>query len=562
MSNSSSGASDNFEARQNSFTYYPVALSVMTTVFFMWGFLTCLNDILIPHLKTVFELNYAQAMLVQFTFFGAYFLMSIPGGKIVSSLGYKKGIVTGLIIAAIGAFGFWPAAISSNYYIFLLALFILATGITILQVAANPYVTLLGSQKTSSSRLNLAQAFNALGTTVAPYLGGILILVGASYTLPKDVATAPETIQLISTLENKPTTDIQSAFNQAKPENVAYALKNIPPFIFNKLSNELLLEQANRLPPEILGTVLSDIPTEQKLYILSNIPAEKLEQLPADALVQSMDGLVTTSLDPNQTNMLQKLKSEITPAAKQKMQEYRNNQAKSVQKPYAILGIILLLLAGFVAIFKLPENKDQAEESKNTPHSLKDVFQYPHAVLGALGIFFYVGAEVSVGSFMISYLTLPDIGRMTEQVASQYVAFFWGGAMVGRVIGSALMVKISPRKLLSLCAIVNLCLLVITMLSSGNVAVYSIISIGLFNSIMFPTIFSLAITGMGILTEQASSLVVMAIVGGAVIPFAQGFIADSIGLHHAFLLPLLCYVYILYYGVSGAKPSKTVIEQS
>ncbi|EUK19144.1 glucose/galactose MFS transporter [Commensalibacter papalotli (ex Servin-Garciduenas et al. 2014)] len=558
MSNPSQMTSNQTEAQKNSFTYYPIALSVMTTVFFMWGFLTCLNDILIPHLKTVFELNYAQAMLIQFTFFGAYFLMSIPGGKIVSSLGYKKGIVTGLIIAAIGAFGFWPAAISSNYYIFLLALFILATGITILQVAANPYVTLLGPQKTSSSRLNLAQALNSLGTTVAPYIGGILILVGASYTLPKDVATAPETVQLISTLENKPITEIQSALAQAKPENIAYALKNIPPFIFNKLPNELLLEQAKRLPPEILGTVLSDTPADQKLFILSNISPEQLDQLPADVLVQSMDNLVTTALSSEKTVMLQKLKLELSPEVKQKMQAYRDDQAKSVQKPYAILGIILLLLAGFVAIFKLPENREQKQTNKDNPHSLKDVFQYSHAVLGAVGIFFYVGAEVSVGSFMINYLTLPDIGRMTEQVAAQYVAFFWGGAMIGRLVGSALMVKLSPRKLLSICAIVNLGLLITTMTSSGDIAVYSIISIGLFNSIMFPTIFSLALTGMGSLTEQASSLIVMAIVGGAVIPFAQGFIADSIGLHHAFLLPLLCYIYILYYGISGAKPRRTL----
>lgn len=556
MSNASQEVSDQ-DPKKNSFTYYPIALSVMTTVFFMWGFLTCLNDILIPHLKTVFELNYAQAMLIQFTFFGAYFLMSIPGGKVVSSLGYKKGIVTGLIIAAIGAFGFWPAAVSSNYYIFLLALFILATGITILQVAANPYVTLLGPPKTGSSRLNLAQALNSLGTTIAPYLGGVLILVGASYTLPKDIATAPQTVQLISTLENKSNTEAQAALTAANPENVAYALKNIPPFIFDKLPNDILLEQAKRLPPKILGTVLTDTPTEKKLFIMSNIPSEQLNLLPADALVQSMDSLVSTK----QITTLQKLKDSISPATKQKMLTYREEQAKSVQMPYAVLGVVLLLLAGFVAIFKLPENNEHQQKEENTSYSLKDVFRYPHAVLGAVGIFFYVGAEVSVGSFMVNYLTLPDIGRMTEQVAAQHVAFFWGGAMIGRLIGSALMVKLSPRKLLSICAIINICLLILTMTSSGNVAVYSVISIGLFNSIMFPTIFSLAIAGMGPLTEQASSLVVMAIVGGAIIPFAQGFIADSIGLHHAFLLPLLCYFYILYYSVKGATPHKVVTQQ-
>lgn len=557
MSNTSQVVSDQ-DPKKGSFTYYPIALGVMTTVFFMWGFLTCLNDILIPHLKTVFELNYAQAMLIQFTFFGAYFLMSIPGGKIVSALGYKKGIVTGLIIAAIGAFGFWPAAISSNYYIFLLALFVLATGITVLQVAANPYVTLLGPAKTGPSRLNLAQALNSLGTTIAPYLGGVLILVGASYTLPKEVATAPQTVQLISTLENKSNTEVQAALAQSSPENVAYALKNIPPFIFDKLPNDILLEQAKRLPPEMLGTVLADTPAGKKLFILSNIPTEQLNQLPADALVQSMDSLVGT----DQVSTLQKLKESISPATKQKMLAYREDQAKSVQMPYAVLGVVLLLLAGFVAIFKLPENNDHQRKEENTTYSLKDVFHYPHAVLGAVGIFCYVGAEVSVGSFMVNYLTLPDIGRMTEQLAAQYVAFFWGGAMIGRLIGSVLMVKLSPRKLLSICTVVNICLLLITMTSSGNTAVYSVISIGLFNSVMFPTIFSLAITGMGALTEHASSLIVMAIVGGAVIPFAQGFIADSIGLHHAFLLPLFCYFYILYYSVKGATPHRVVTQET
>ncbi|MDI2091788.1 sugar MFS transporter [Commensalibacter oyaizuii] len=555
MSTSPQSTPDNTNGK---FTYYPVALGVMTTVFFMWGFLTCLNDILIPHLKTVFELNYAQAMLVQFIFFGAYFLMSIPGGKIVSKLGYKKGIVTGLIIAALGAFGFWPAAISYNYYVFLLALFVLATGITILQVAANPYVTLLGSAKTSSSRLNMAQAFNSLGTTVAPYLGGLLILTGASYSLPAQVGNAPETVQLVSTLNNKPLNDIKPALEHAEPQAVAYALKNIPPFIYEKLPDTLLLEQAERLSPKLLGTVLGDIPTDKKLFILSQFSAEKLEQLSPSVLVQALDNFATVSLTSEQTQQFQKLKNTLNATTEQNMQSYRDNQAKSVQMPYAVLGCILLLLAGFVAIFKLPENRSEEAKSTANTYRLKDVFGYSHAVLGAIGIFFYVGAEVSVGSFMINYLTLPDIGRITEQAASQYVAYFWGGAMVGRIIGSALMVKISPRKLLSLFAIINLCLLTTTMITSGTVAVYSIISIGLFNSIMFPTIFALAITGMGALTEQASSLVVMAIVGGAVIPFAQGFIADSIGLHHAFLLPLVCYFYILYYGLHGAQPRKTV----
>lgn len=543
--------------QDNRFTTYPVALGVISIVFFMWGFLTCLNDILIPHLKTVFELNYTKAMLIQFTFFGAYFIMSIPGGKLVSALGYKKGIITGLIIASIGAFGFWPAAISTNYYVFLFALFILATGITILQVGANPYVTLLGPEKTGSSRINLAQALNSLGTTVAPALGGVLILAAASYSLPADIKTAPETTQLVQTLNTKSTSEIKPVIEQTPPASVAYALKNIPPFIYNKLPNDLLLEQMQRLSPKLLDTTLESLPAERKLYVLSAMPQDTLEQLQPATLVSALDGFVTMKLDPAQTTEFQTLKSHLTDTTQQKIQSYRNGQAKSVQVPYAILGCVLLLLAGFVALFKLPSRRDNEPKSE-THYTMSDVLKYPHVVFGALGIFCYVGAEVSVGSFMVNYLTMPEIGRMTEITATHYVSYFWGGAMIGRLIGSALMVKISPRKLLACCAVVNIILLITTMMSTGNMAVYSVVSIGLFNSIMFPTIFALGIAELGPLTEQGSSLIIMAIVGGAVIPFIQGMIADSIGLHHAFLLPLVCYVFILFYGVKGSVPKKVV----
>ncbi|CAK7193558.1 hypothetical protein COMNV_01777 [Commensalibacter sp. Nvir] len=539
------------------FTSYPAALSVITTVFFMWGFITCLNDILIPHLKTIFELNYTKAMLVQFTFFGAYFIMSVPGGKIVASLGYKKGIVCGLIIAAFGAFGFWPAAISHNYYVFLLALFVLATGITVLQVAANPYVTLLGPPKTSSSRLNLAQALNSLGTTIAPYLGGILILSAATYVIPADVGKSPETIQLIQTLETKPIAEIESAFKQATPESIAFSLKNVPPYVFDRLPADRISQQIAQLPPQLIGSVIGDLPTTQKVSAVSQLSAEQTEQLDSQVIVEVLDSLATIKLDPKQQQQFEQFKQNITPAIQQKVQTYRNEQAKSVQMPYAILGGVLILLAIFVAIFKLPEQNDHKDPTSS--HRLRDVFHYPHAYLGALAVFFYVGGEVSVGSFMVNYLTLPEIGRMTEQLAAQYVSYFWGGAMIGRLIGSLLMIRISPKIMLSIFSIINLCLLSTTMLTTGDIAVYSVISIGLFNSIMFPTIFALAVERMGSLTEQASSLIVMAIVGGAVIPFAQGFIADIIGLHHAFILPLLCYVFILYYSLDGAKIRRAVV---
>ena len=390
MNNSSNKASS-ITQQDNKFTYYPIALSVISIVFFMWGFLTCLNNILIPHLKTVFNLNYTQAMLVQFTFFGAYFLMSVPGGKAVSKLGYKKGIITGLIIAAIGTFLFWPAASIANYYFFLLALFILATGITILQVSANPYVTLLGPQKTSSSRLNMAQALNALGTTVAPYLGSILILAGASYTIPNTVASDSQTTQLIYTLNNKNTHDIELSFEHSKNENIAYALKNVPPYVYEKLPDSFVAQQLTKFSPELIGTTLKDIPAEKKLNILSQFTSEQIDQLPINALVESLESFTTLKLQPSNQKHLTQLKNRISDATNQKIDTYRKNQAKSVQFPYAILGIILILLAGFVAIFKLPTSKDDNQNQQH--YKLSDVFKYHHALLGAIGIFCYVGHD-------------------------------------------------------------------------------------------------------------------------------------------------------------------------
>jgi len=402
-------------------------LTVITTVFFMWGFLTCLNDILIPHLKAVFELSYAQVMLVQFTFFGAYFLMSLPAGRVVAHLGYKKSIVAGLIIAGIGAVGFWPAAGLRLYPAFLGALFVLATGITVLQVAANPYVALLGPEKTSSSRLTLAQALNSLGTTIAPWFGSLLIL----------------------------STKVKSA-------------------------------------------------------------------------------------------------SEIASLSASQQMLYRTQEAQSVQTPYIGLAVVLVLLAVFVWIFRLPPLEETTEKADTDRHTLLDALRYPHVLFGVLGIFFYVGAEVSIGSFMVNYLAQPSIGHMSDQEAAHYVSLYWGGAMIGRFLGSALLAAFSPRKLLAIFASVNILLLLTTITTSGDTAMYSIVAIGLFNSIMFPTIFSLGIERMGPLTGKASSLLIMAIVGGAVLPFLQGFLADNIGIQHAFFLPLLCYAYIVFYGMRGS----------
>ncbi|WP_439822721.1 L-fucose:H+ symporter permease [Rhodanobacter sp. FW021-MT20] len=410
------------------YTDFPMALGVITTVFFMWGLLTALNDILIPHLKSTFQLDYAQVMLVQSTFFGAYFLMALPAGKLVARLGYKNGVVAGLAIAGIGALGFWPAAALHLYGAFLGALFVLATGITVLQVAANPYVSLLGPERTSSSRLTLAQALNSLGTALALWFGGKLIL-SAVVKSPTDIA------------------------HMAGADQLAYQAQ----------------------------------------------------------------------------------------------------QAHAVQGPYIGLAIVLFLLAVFVWLFRLPALREATDQADVGHHTYADVLRHPHVLFGVLGIFFYVGAEVSIGSAMVNYLAMPDIGHISEQQAAYYTSFYWGGAMIGRFLGSWLMAFLSPRKLLSVFAVINALLVITTMLSHGDVAVVSIIAIGLFNSIMFPTIFALGIERLGPMTSKASSLLIMAIVGGAVIPYLLGVLADHIGLQHAFILPLLCYAYIVFYGVSGSK---------
>lgn len=419
----------------NGGTNYTFALTVLTTLFFMWGFLTCLNDILVPHLKSVFELNYTQVMLVQFSFFIAYLIMSLPSGKIVEKFGYKNGIVIGLITAGIGTLIFYPAAGLRSYPLFLVALFVLASGITLLQVAANPYVTILGPQDTASSRLNLTQAFNSLGTTIAPYFGSLLILSVA-------VKTADE-------------------------------LKQLSP-------------------------------------------------------------------------------SEL--------ESYRLAEAAAVQTPYLGLAVLLFIIAAIFAFLKLPqvEAADLATTDTNgvSSHDLyPSAWHYRHLILGAIGIFVYVGAEVSIGSFLVNYIGQPFIAGLPESEAGKFVSFYWGGAMIGRFIGSAVQRKIKPGTVLAFNAFIAAALVITTMLTNGYFAMWTILAVGLFNSIMFPTIFSLAVSGLGKHTGQGSGILCMAIVGGAILPVLQGALADSIGIHHAFILPIFCYLYIAYYGIKGHIPS-------
>jgi FHS family L-fucose permease-like MFS transporter len=412
---------------------YTFAQTVLTLLFFMWGFLTCLNDILIPHLKAVFELNYTQVMLTQFCFFFAYFLVSLPAGRIVEKIGYQRGIIIGLLVAGLGSLFFYPAAGLRLYPLFLLALFVLASGITLLEVAANPYVAILGRPEYASSRLNLAQAFNSLGTTIAPYLGSLFIL-----------------------------------------------------------------------------------------------------------------------------SVAVKLVTELRGYTPQQLEAYKLTEASSVQTPYLVLSCVLLLIAGLFALIKIPsitEGTVEGNEQVTTviEDSRSSAWGYRHLVLGAIGIFVYVGAEVSIGSFLVNYLGQPYIAGLKESQAGKLVSFYWGGAMVGRFLGSWVQRYIKPSNVLTFNAFTAGVLVITTMLTYGQTAMVAVLFVGFFNSIMFPTIFTLAIDGLGKHMGQGSGIICMAIVGGAIIPVAQGFIADRIGIHHAFILPVLCYLFIIYYGISGYK---------
>lgn len=371
-------------------------LAIVTLLFFMWGLLTALNDVLIPHLKALYTLSYLQAMLVQFCFFGAYFLVSLPAGRLIQRLGYQRGAVAGLGVAAVGCLLFLPA-VSAGYALFLFAFFVLAAGITLLQVAANPYVTALGDPRTASRRLTLTQAFNALGTAVAPALGVLILPEGRS---------------------------------------------------------------------------------------------------------------------------------------------------GSVQGPYLALALALLALAGFFALARLPRI---AGEATPTTTSAVDVArQHPHLRWGVVAIFLYVGAEVSIGSLLINFM--QEAAGMTAAAAAPYLSLYWGGAMVGRFVGVALMRLMAPGRLLAVHAALAVALIGVGVTTHGPVAMWALLAVGLCNSIMFPTLFSMAVHRLGAQTAQGSGLLCMAIVGGALLPLVQGYAADSFGLQASFGVPALCYLGIAAYG--------------
>jgi FHS family L-fucose permease-like MFS transporter len=422
------------------------ALAMVTTLFFMWGSLTSLNDVLIPYAQHVFDLRLGASMLIQTAFFSAYFVFSVPAARIIDWIGYKRAIVVGLLTMVVACLTFYPAAKIPSFPFFLTALIILATGITILQVAANPYVAVLGAPETASSRLNLSQAFNSLGTAIFPWIGAHVIL--------------------------GTTTLSQSA------------------------SQEAVI----------------------KLYVY-------------------------------------------------------------------FFGVALLLLAVSTSIFRLPEIESAEHHIGEKVND--SLWKHPNLIFGAIGIFVYVGGEVAIGSSIANYLALQNIGGFLSPSAipdpaaryhaalgqaARFISLYWLGAMIGRFIGSALLQKVKPGKLLAFCAIAAALLVTVSVLTKGHVAMWSILAVGLFNSIMFPSIFTMSIAELGPLTGDGSGILNMAIVGGAVIPWLVGQAADLInrayypamsqgetswgqGIHYALILPTICYLYILFFALSGSKPN-------
>ncbi|AXG70956.1 L-fucose-proton symporter [Kordia sp. SMS9] len=425
---------------------YKSAFIFLTSLFFLWGFITVLVDPLIPRLKEVFELTYFQSGLIQFAFFGAYLLLSIPAGFILSKIGYKKGIILGLMIMGTGCLLFYPAASSRLFVLFLLAVFVLASGMTILQVAANPYVTALGSEETASSRLNLSQAFNSLGTAIAPAIGAMFIL--------------------------------------------------------------------------------SDkIKTSDEISLLSEADKEV----------------------------------------------YFAAEASNVQLPFVAIGVFTLILAGIFIYVKLPKLLQKAPKG-----GYLSLLKKPSLVMGAIGIFVYVGAEVAIGSYLTNYfrdmnlaeaiMNSPTMKSISEWIVGSdlaeldskaivgaFVTFYWSGAMIGRFIGAYLTKILDPAKVLISFAIGALLMILISMNTVGFVSMWSILAVGLFNSIMFPTIFSLALSGLDELKPQASGILCTMIVGGAIIPPLFGLCTDTYGFKTAFILVLVCYGYILFYGFMKRK---------
>jgi FHS family L-fucose permease-like MFS transporter len=397
---------------------YVVPLALMVSLYFGIGFITAMNDILVPHFKDLFHLTNFLALLVQMAFFGAYFVMSVPSGWVVGRIGYKLGIVVALATMGVGLLLFLPASMIIFYPLFLFALFVVGSGLALLQVAINPYVGALGAPETAASRLNLCGGFNSLATTIAPKVGAAFIFIAAG-------ATA---VQL----------------------------------------------------------------------------------------------------------------------------------AHSVRMPYVILACCAFAMALLTLFVHLPDLIEKRSEASVAAGG--GAWQFCNLRFGAAAIFCYVGAEVAIGSIMISFLGQPSMGGMSHSAAARYVSLYWGGAMVGRFIGFVALQKIRQERALLFVAAVAAVLVGIALVTHGSVAMWAVVSCGLFNSVMWPCIFPLSVKGLGRFTSQGSGILIMMVVGGAVIPEIQGLLADAFGYQKSFVVVLLCYAYLVFFAVSGHRSGRDVVE--
>lgn len=390
---------------------YTVPMALMVSLYFGIGFITALNDILVPHFKDLFHLTNVRALLVQFCFFGAYFVMSLPSGWIVGRIGYKRGIVVALAVMGIGLLLFLPASVIIYYPLFLFALFVVGSGLALLQVAINPYVGALGTPETASSRLNLCGGLNSFATTIAPKIGAAFIFIAAG-------ASAAQL-------------------------------------------------------------------------------------------------------------------------------------AHSVRLPYLILAMFAFAMAVLTAFVHLPDLLESGASSGDSSYG--GALKFRHLRLGALAIFFYVGAEVAIGSVMINFLGQPSMGGLTHEAAAQYVSLYWGGAMLGRFIGFLALRQIRAQRALAFVSSIASVLVVTGILAHGHVAVWAIVACGLFNSVMWPCIFPMSVEGLGRFTSHGSGILIMMVVGGAVIPEVQGLLADKLGYQPSFAIVLVCYLYILFFALRGYR---------
>ena len=403
------------------------AMAMVATLFFVWGFCTVLNDTLIPRLQVIFSLSYTQASFVQLSFFGSYFLFAQPSSRLIERIGYQKTMVVGLLAIGVGSLLVLPAASVASYPFILVAEIVLGAGITALQVSANPYVAILGPPSSSASRLNLTQAFNTLGDTVAPYFGSILILGSA-------------------------------------------------------------------------------------------------------------------------------VESAARPSGEAALAAYRIHQTASIKLPYLLIAGTMVVLALAIALYRFPRLEVTRDFRPGSLDAKQDsIWSHPHLYLGAVAIFIYVGAEVSVASYLVKYLAEPEIGNLPLTTGAKLLSLFWLLTALGRFAGSAVMQRFAPNRLLAGAGVGAALFVLASFLGHGLFSVVTIILVGLFNSIMFPTIFTLAVAELGPLTGRASGILVQAIVGAAAIPVLMGWLADRYGIHHSLFVPFLCYGFVIFYGLRGYR---------